>query len=235
MQPTSDATGKTRKGKAMSESEGTGTSTNQPATPPPVTTPEPKESDVENKSWFTARLERERRVTLERAGFKSEDDAKAAAELAKKYADEQKTLSQKHAEAEARATEAASKHAAAQAVIKEHAERQLVGLTEEQRAAVKAIAGDDAALTLRTISSMLPTWAKIEADKAAADAAAKAAEAAKAKPTGDTVPAPGAPPGVTPQSPPNHRAIYADLKNKNPFAAARYAEEHPEVYSAQPK
>lgn len=195
-----------------------------PATPAaaPAATPSP---DVEPQSppgWLKARLERERLAGLKAAGFDSEESAKAAADALKQKAEAEKTADQKAGEYKAKLDAEQAEKAKLEATVAEHAGRMLLGLTPEQQAAVKAIAGDDAGAQLRAIGALQPTWAKARDAEAAAKPAPAPAPAT-------TSPAPTAPNGTT-TSPPDHRAVYAEMRSKNPFAAAQYAQQHPEAY-----
>jgi hypothetical protein len=78
-------------------------------------------------------------------------------------------------------------------------------LTEAQRSAVIAAAGDSPAAQLRVVTALRPTWV----------AAAPAS-------TTSAAPAPAA---VTTTNP-NHRQIYEDMKKQNPFAASHYLLKH---------
>ncbi len=132
----------------------------------------------------------------------------------------------------------ATSAAPAIAVIKTRVERELKQLTDDQRAAVIAIAGEDPTAQLRTIDALSPTWGLAPAGSAAAAAAAPTAAAPSAPaapapsapaplpPPGNTV-APGAAPApVVPGSPPDHKAHYDSIKKTNPIAAAHYLKRH---------
>jgi hypothetical protein len=92
----------------------------------------------------------------------------------------------------------------------------MMALTPEQQAAVKALAKDDPAEQLRTITALQPTWAT-----------QVAAPAAKppATPASGTAPSHTAP-DATVISQSDHKAVHAALLKSNPFAAAQYATEH---------
>lgn len=165
-------------------------------------------------SWLDARLERERKSVLKDLGVDSVDDAKKAlAELNAKRESE-KSSAQKAAELEATLkSEKASKAEMVEA-LSAFAKNQLASLTEAQRNAVAAVAGDDPAKQLKTIAALAPTWAQ--------QAAPAAATATPVVPK-DTATAPSAPKEAGNVSPPDPKAIYEELVKTNPIIAARYA------------
>lgn len=114
-------------------------------------------------------------------------------------------------------------------------------LSEDQRAAVLAIAGEHPAKQLKTIETLRPTWQSIEqsrkaAEEAAAEAkritdaaaAVAAAEAAKLPSAKAPIAAPAttAPtataPVPTPPATTNHLAVYEHHQKTNPVRAANY-------------
>jgi hypothetical protein len=156
----------------------------------------------------------ERTALLASLGYDSIDAAKADAEARKLAAEAAKSEAQKAAEERARLVTEAEKAKGLAAVVTEHAGRQLSVLTAEQQAAVKAIAGDDAAAQLRAIDALRPTWAtSIETPKPAAPP--------PAAPTGPSGPGAGAPPASTPTQV-DHETEYQRLMAINPIHAARY-------------
>jgi hypothetical protein len=213
----------------------------QPA-PPPATPPSaqaaPAAVDPSAKPpWLDERLERERRATQEKIlkdlGVEDVDAAKKAIADAKAKADAEKSAAEKAAEYKTKLDAESRRAAEYEATLKEHAARMLVGLTDEQKAAVSKLAGDDPLKQLQTIQALAPTWAKREAEGAAAAAAAAAAKAAAnaaTVPPHTTAPPATAPSGTQQTSPPNHREVYEALRKTNPFAASQYATEHPEAY-----
>ena len=180
---------------------------------------EPKKADDAEPHWLNARLERERASTLKKAGFETLEEAQASASELKAKREAEKTAADKAAEALSRAKRAESSEKDLKEAVSEYAARQLVGLSEDQKAAVVAIAGGDAALQLKAIAALQPTWAKPEAPVKP--------EAAKAV---DTAP-PANAPSQTATSETNHRAQYESLRKSNPFAAALYGAAHPDSYS----
>ena len=189
-----------------------------PVTPPAAVAPAPAEGAAD-PAWLKSRLDRERAkgasTALAAAGFANEAEAKAAADAAKAAADSKKT-------AEQRATELTGQHAAEkaradslQAIATEHAARMMIGLTPEQQAAVKAVAGEDPARQLQTIGALAPTWST------------KAAPVVDPKIT--TAPSGGAPSGTIP-APTDVRGVYEATRAQNPFAAAYYGESNPQAY-----
>lgn len=182
-------------------------------------------SGSEEPHWLKPRLEQAKSAVLKELGVDDIDSAKKAIADARAKADAEKTAAEKAAEYKAKLDAESAEKARLSSTIAEHAARMMVGLTEAQQTAVKAVAGDDAAAQLKAIGALAPTWAKEEAAKAAATPAAAAKPAT-------TSPAPSAPSGTTTSSP-NARASYQEMRAKNPFAAAAYGLQHPDAYDAK--
>lgn len=162
--------------------------------------------------WLAPRLERERKALLKELGVDNVDTARKAIATAK--AAEAAAPAPAKAASEGQTDALARQIKTQSEVFGVLAKDQLAALTEEQRTAVAAVAGDDPALQLKTISALRPTWAS---------AAAPAATAQPAAPK-DTATAPSAPKdGVTTQSPPDLKAMHADYQKTNPVFAARFA------------
>lgn len=165
--------------------------------------------------WLAARLERERVQVLKSLGVDSVDDAKKAIADLKAKQDLEKSAEQRALEATQRIAAIEAEKASMASALGAHAKTQLSALSESQRAAVLSIAGDDAAKQLQAIAALATTWAAPSAAPAAAPAAAVV----------DTAPANSAPQQLI-TSPPDHKAVYAELKKSNPVVAARYAMAH---------
>jgi hypothetical protein len=182
--------------------------------PKPVVTQAPSATETEKPHWLPARLERERQQVLKDLGVESVEDAKKAiAELTAKR-DAEKTAAQKAAELETSLKASSARTQEMTEALNAFASSQLGSLTEEQRSAVLAVAGDDPAKQLKAVAALTPTW------KAAAPPPA-------AKPA-DTAPAPAAPKdGGTPTAGMSDlKAKYEQLQKDNPIVAARYALTH---------
>jgi hypothetical protein len=193
------------------------------AAPPPIpaglgTVPQPAD---ENAPWFKERLERakqsEREALLAELGVKDAKKAKADLEAAEKAREEAKTVADKLTDAASKLTRTETEAERLRGITKEWAARQMMGLTPEQQAAVKVIAGDDAAEQLKAITALTPTWAK---------ATGAAATPPLPTPATGTAPPPNAPAGTQSTSQPNHKEVHAALLKTNPFAAADYALAH---------
>lgn len=199
-----------------------GTAPAAPAAAPPAGAPE-KDPDWLNGRIAKAKKSAEAEI-LKQLGVTDFEAAKKAVAKAKETDEAEKSSAQRAVEAKAKADQAEAEAAKLRETIKEHAARQMVGLTEEQKKAVSDVAGDDPAAQLRAITALAPTWAKAEPTPVGG-----VAPVAK---TPDTAPAPGAPKGTT-ASPTDPRAEYDSLKKTNPFAAARFGQQHPEVYDTK--
>ena len=173
-----------------------------PAAPPPPAAAAAAASDGE-PNWLPARLERERKAVLKALGVENVDDAKAA------LAELDAALKATKAENEALSTALAA-----------HVKGALEPLTDAQRAAVLALAPDDPAAQLRALEALRPTWAS------PASAPPAVAAPPTATPPADTSAGRSAPNDGAATSPPDHKAIHAELEKTNPVAAARYAVAH---------
>lgn len=190
------------------------------ATPPaPAATADPPGIDPQ---WLAGRLERAKGIgktdLLKELGADSLETAKAAIADSKAAAEARKTAEQRALEASNKATQTEQALARSTALLKEQAGRMLMVLTPDQQKAVTDYAGDDPQEQLRAIHHFAPLWAK--------SAGTPPAPPAAATPPANTAPPPGAPPGNAPGSPPDHRAVYQQLSNSNPFKAAAYGLQH---------
>lgn len=199
------------------------TSAQQPPAPvapaaaaPPAAQPTKTSSDSEKPHWLDARLERERKAVLRDLGVDDVEAAKAAlAELAAKREGE-KSAAQRAAELDAALKAERESAGAMRDALTAFASGAMSALTEAQRAAVTAVAGDDPAKQVRTIEAMRPTWA--------ASAQAPPLPAAAPPAPADTAPARSAPSDSGSVSPPDTRAVYEELRKTNPIIAARFAQ-----------
>lgn len=183
-------------------------------------------------SWLKPRLEQAKASVLKELGVENIDDAKKAFAELKAKQDAARSDAEKAADFKTKFEAQQAENKKLADAVAEYAGRQMLGLSPEQQAAVKAIAGDDAAQQIKAITALAPTWAA----KRAADSATALQTSGTAVPPpvvpATTSPAPSAPSGTV-TSPPDHRAVYVELRSTNPFAAAAYAEAHPEAYAAK--
>ncbi len=180
-----------------------------PAAVKPAPAPAAAPPDDQKPSWLDARLERERAKVLKDLGVESLDDAKKAFADLNAKREAEKSSAQKAAELEASLkTTKAEKDSMAEA-LGLYAKSRLGALSEAQRNAVVAVAGDDPAKQLKTIEALVSTWANA------------AAPAAPAVPK-DTAPTQAAPKDSGTVSPADPKAIYTELAKTNPILAARY-------------
>lgn len=232
--------------KTTDNNQGAGTDGGQPpATPPaqpaPPAAAPPPQGDPQNPPWLKDRLERAKQSAkaevLGELGFKSAEEIAElkAAHDAKLEAD--KTAEQKAVEAKAEAERLAKENAALSKTIAQRAQAEMAKLTEEQRSAVLAAAGEDGAQQLRMIDTFAPTWAKAAAagaqqssDGNTSAAAAATGQAAAPPNTSQQPPATTAAPRTAPTdadtSPVDHKAAYEQLKQENPVKAAHYLNAH---------
>jgi len=212
----------------MSEAPNTGAGTTAPAAappappaaPPPVTPPAPQGASVapggDPPPWLNDRIAQAKKnaeaETLKALGVTNIDEAKAAVDAAKAAADAKKTAEQRAAELDTQLKAEREKSAGYETTIKARAAAELATLTPEQKAAVTAISGDDAAKQLSTIDSLRPTWAK----------PAGAPQPPPVPPPASTSQAGGAPPPTTTVAK-DKKATLESLEKQNPMAAATFA------------
>lgn len=199
----------------------TTTATVPPVTDPSATTPAtpqaptaPAEGDP---NWLNARIAQAKKSAetelLKSLGATSPDEVKAALAAKKAADDANKTAAEKVAELSKQHETSSARATSLEAVVKSRAAIELAKLTDVQKAAVQAIAGEDPAAQLSAIDKLSPTWASGTAPTAPV----------VTPPAGpkDTAPPRGAPPPAT-GSAVDHVATYKALKDSNPFAAAQY-------------
>lgn len=210
------------------------------ATTPPAVTP-PQERDP---NWLNERIAKAKTSTekslLRELGVDSLDDAKKAITALQAQRDAEKTASEKAAEYETALKAERARIASLTEAVAAHANAQLAALTDEQRAAVTAIAGEDPAAQLKTLEALRPTWKQAAPATQVASATQVATPPAGAPPPAgatppatppvpppaDTAPAPNAPKDSSNISPADPKATYVELKKTNPVLAARYAFAH---------
>jgi len=227
----------------MSDAANTAAGTPAPAAPPPPVVAQPPAGappatpsapQVGDPDWLNGRIAQAKKnseaETLKALGVTSIDEAKAAVATAKAAADAKKSVEEKNAELATQLAQQQETIAGYEATIKARATTELATLTEAQRAAVVALAGDDAAAQLVAVDTLRPTWA----------AAPPAPGAQQAKPPlpapASTTGAPAAPPSnATPPPPVDVAAQYDELKAKNPMFASAFYEAHAAEISAARK
>lgn len=186
------------------------------ATPEAATQEKPRvKADDLPPDALKARLEQEQRKAREAVFAElglTADEIKQLADEKRQREDAQKTLEQKLAERDAEIERERQRNAGFLRAIEERASYEMASLTQAQREAVEAISGDDPSAKLRAIDKLKPTWA--------------AQSPVHEKPQGDSAPAPTAPGDSGATSPPDHRAIYEQLRQTNPVAASAYGNAH---------
>ena len=207
------------------------------ATAPPATQ---ATTDQQDPSWLAGRLERAKEAAMKdiarMLGVENLEKAKATLEAARKAEDERKTELQRLTERTV-ALEAAAKRAEQlEGVLSQRAEVELVGLTDAQRSAVLALAGEDKAAQLRAITALRPTWQAASAASTAAttpsqaDSASTAAAAPRVAPA-STSAATTQPASTSAQPTVDHKAEYSRLRATNPVFAAHYLQAYrSEIY-----
>lgn len=174
----------------------------------------------EQPNWLPMRLEQAKRSAtgevLKALGVDNVEAAKAAIDKARAIEEQSKSELQRLNERLAALEPAATKAKSLEERLSRSADAELAKLTEQQRAAVLAIAKDDKTAALDTIEALRPTWAALAAPAVAAPLPAPA----------KTTAAPAAPPASTTSATTDHRAVYESMKAENPLAAALYLDAH---------
>jgi hypothetical protein len=226
----------------------------QPAIPPTNGQPvvvKPKyevDYDPNNPPWLNDRLEQAkkgaakeaeanaRKALLAELGVDDPAVLKKLADEDKKRTEERKSLEQRAAERETALKAKDDRNRELEESVKSYAEGQLAGLTEQQKAAVIAVAGNDPPKQLKAIEALRPTWAMVAPvaptavpnGAAPANAAPPVVQPPAAKPAAATAPSPNAPPPAGVSVVPNHLEVYtamtSDPKSPHyaPFSAAEY-------------
>jgi 2-oxoglutarate dehydrogenase E2 component (dihydrolipoamide succinyltransferase) len=183
----------------------------------------PTEPHVGEPGWLPERLKRAeeaaRSAVLKELGITDPAQAKAALDAARAAEEAQKTQAQKDAERIAALTQSSARVAELEAIAKGRAEYEMAKLSDSQKAAVTALAGNDPGAQLKAITALAPTWGQ-----------SAAPVPPSAPPAAPVVPASSTPAGAAPApaqiSGTDHKARYADLQKTNPVAAAHYLTAH---------
>lgn len=173
---------------------------------------QPQAADPTNDlHWMKGRLEQHERQVLRDLGFESKDEAQAAADLTKKQAEDRKSLETKLAERDAKLAELNQTNESYRQALTDRAAVEFGTLTDQQKAAVTNLAGDDPHKVLTTIQNLKPTWAAAPARTPEPPKPANSSAASKL-PSG----------AVQSNSPVDHAAKMEELRKTNPLAAAQY-------------
>ncbi len=174
----------------------------------------------EQPNWLPMRLEQAKRSAtgevLKALGVDNVEAAKAAIDKARAIEEQSKSELQRLNERLNSLEPKATRASALEDRLSRLADAELAKLTEQQRAAVLAIAKDDKTAALDTIEALRPTWAALAAPAVAAPLPAPA----------KTTAAPAAPPASTTSATTDYRAVYESMKAENPLAAALYLDAH---------
>jgi hypothetical protein len=177
--------------------------------PPPAVAGEP----TEDPPWLAGRLARAKTKALADLGFKDEAEARAALEARRAAEESTKTLEQKRLEAETLAGKLKQDNAELSAYVAQVATSRMAALTDAQRSAVTAVAGDNPKLQLSMIDAFASTWAT--------PAAPLGAPPPPAPPKPGQTAAP-APPPPAPGTPKTDFEKWNDLKQTDPVGASLF-------------
>lgn len=215
--------------KAAAPAAAVDTSALPPAVAPVVA---PRVVDETEPVWLGERIRRAQAQALREAGLKvgKNDDPKVIASEAKKKNEGRKAaLKEARGQTETLQTQLAASQAQ-NAALGVYAAAELAQLTDAQRDAVKKAAGEDVSEQLKFISAfklsgqLAPPVAAVPAVAAvAAVDAAKTIDAPASTAAAAAAPAPGQA-GET-----DIHAQYRNLKDSNPYAAAEFLLNHPEI------
>lgn len=197
---------------------------------------QPSAPAPQEPEWLPQRLERAKASAqsdmLRALGVQSVDDAKALVDAARKLEEERKTEAQRTAERIAALEPKAKQADDLASKLGRYADAELGKLSESQRAAVLAIAGEDRARALDVIEALRPTWASASTQ---VEQAQHQQVAAPRPPPASTSAATVAQSGAPAQSAlVDHKAEYERIRGINPVLGSRYLLEHlTEIYPAQ--
>jgi hypothetical protein len=177
------------------------------ATPAPAVSA--KAETNEDPHWLPMRLAQKEKQIAKRFGADSIDELESRLAKLTKLEQESMTETEKLRARNAELELAAKERDEYKTTLGEQAKAALEALTPEQRTAVLDVA-ETPAKQLKAIEKLRPTWAKPDDAKPVVPAPAS------------TTPTPSAPAAATTTSGPNHLAIWEDLKQSNPMAAALY-------------
>lgn len=192
----------------------------QPHEPAPPAKPSDSSGLTLTSDQLKARLDRAKEsagkeatdALLKQLGVSSLDDVKAAVEAKRQQEEAQKSLEERLASEQAEREKQSQELQRYRETVSLRAQHELDSLTDEQRDAVKAIAGDDAAQQLATITALRPTWA-------AKSSAESEQDKPQPKPVASTAP-PRNQPGDGDTSKPDHLAEYERLRSNPETRAA---------------
>lgn len=199
---------------------------------PTSATTTPASNPMQEPEWMAARNRRAQVAALKTAGIKvgKNDDPKAvAAEAREKSQSRKAELRTERARAdaaEAKATELSATH-------KIYADAELATLTDKQREIIKSVAGDDPSKVLETIATFkLAGGFSAAPPPAVVSAPVVAPAVVPATPVeapASTSPASPAPAPATTQDPEDTAATYRNLKASNPYLAAQFILNNPDL------
>jgi hypothetical protein len=179
----------------------------------------PAKADDKNPAWLPERIEQAKRSamaeTLKALGVADVESAKVAIAKARELEEASKSEIQKLADRLASVEPQATRARDLEERLSRFADAELSKLSENQRAAVMRIAGDDKARALDTIEALRPTWSSQSQSAPSAPLPAPASTAQQAPPT-----------PAKPSNGIDHRATYEALKAQNPVMAAAYRQQH---------
>lgn len=202
-----------------SATESTSTETAAP-NPAPVISTEPKpdaKQDDKDPSWLNGRLEQAKRSAqremLAELGIDDPEKLKAIVKKASELEESSKSEIEKLTDKLSKLSPQAKRAEELSERLSKYADAELSKLTENQRAAVEAIAGEDKTRVLETIEALRPTWSTKPKDEL---------EAAKPKPAPANTGSNGAAPPEVSATKVDHKATYEALKQTNEYQAKRY-------------
>lgn len=183
-----------------------------PAPPPAAPAVSPATEPTEDPPWLAGRLARAKTKHLADLGFKDESEARAALEARRAAEESTKTLEQRRIEAETLAGKLKLENEELATYVAQTATSRMATLTDAQRAAVTAVAGDNPKLQLSMIDAFASTWAT---------PASPLATGLPVQPKPAQTAAP-APPPPAPGTPKTDFEKWNDLKQTDPVGASLF-------------
>lgn len=193
------------------------------AEPPkkPTTTPGISLTSEQLKERLDRARETERAELIKALGVGSLDDVKAAIEAKRLQEEAQKSLEERLAGERAEREKQHSELMRYRETVSQRARFEIESLSDDQRAAVVAIAGDDPAQQLSTITALRPTWIQVRQAEQPADVDVDAS-ASSPPPPATTIASRSQPGDGSQQSTVSYLAEYERLK-LNPETRAHAA------------
>lgn len=185
--------------------EETNSQPEEPKDPPGITM-----SSSQLKERLDRARETEQKKLLSALGVDDLNAAKAALKAQREREEEQMSLEQRLSAVESERAKQTAQLERYRAAVEAQSESVMSDLTEAQRNAVLAVAGDDPAMRLQTVAALRPTWVTADPVEPIAPPAPVNTAPPRSQPSDSTADV----------SQPNHAEVYRRLKSDPKTAAA---------------